>query len=127
MTTISNSKEVTQRTYLPEQSGSKSASQVKSVKTDGGLKEGQSLSPKPINDSLGHVLRSLQIVASLKDTTGAILEKMRAQMEEKGITPAKLNPAGANSKSLQVSQQISLQGDKGLVQQNREFLRQIQG
>jgi hypothetical protein len=127
MTSINNSIDITHlQTNRSEQHSFNTTDQVKSGTIGKGEKESQPRKPQILNDTLGHALKNLLVVDNIKDTTGAILDKMKAQIEGKGINLPNLDQAGAASKSLQLGQDISIQGNLGLVQANREFLRQFQ-
>lgn len=128
MTSINNSIDFTYlQTNRSENHSVKTSDQVKSGGVEKETKESQLTQPQGLNDTIGHTLRNHQEVYHIKDTTGAILDKMKAQIDGKGINYPDLDQARAASKSLQVAQEVSLQGNNGLVQQNREFLKQFQG
>jgi hypothetical protein len=128
MTSINNSVDIT---FLPanrsEQTSARTAYPLKNGNVGGSPKENQSYPPQVVNDTLSQALKNLQVVNNIKDTTGAILAAMQAQMEGKGFNLANLNQANVTSKSLQVGQAIALLGAQGLVQTNQEILRQFQG
>jgi hypothetical protein len=110
----------------PQQRNILIADQQKSGRTDTGVKVVSEFPPEVIADSLGHLLKNLQIVRQLKDTTGVILEEMKAQMEGRGIKVVDMTLEAANAKSQQASENISKQNDLSLVQINRDFLRHFQ-
>lgn len=127
MNSIDNSVTITLlQTKSPDNSYNRSTGQGSNGKAGESVKGDRPYPPEVINDSLGHLLKSLQVVNPIKDTTGAILEEIKAQMEGKGINVANLNSESANAKSLQVGQDLSLQSGRGLVQMNKEILRQLQ-
>lgn len=128
MPTINNSVEITfSQTDRLGKNASLYVGQAKDGKTGESLKENKVYPPVVINDTLDFALKNPLLVNNIKDTTGVILEQMKAQLEWKGINLADMNPLTANSKSLEVRENISSQGESGLAQVNREFLRMLKG
>jgi flagellum-specific peptidoglycan hydrolase FlgJ len=129
-----------QQVYKTDQTSSKTAGQANSGRTNDRPKETSADFPHAINDTFHRSLNNSQAVNYIKDTTGAILEQMKAQLQagikkvdlivqtsgrQMGID--NLDEAGANIKSLQIGAAIALQGNKSLVQTNLEILQMLQG
>jgi hypothetical protein len=128
MNSINNSVDIALlQTNRSDQTTVRTVIQGQTGRSGPGSKESQTFPPNIVNDTLGHVLKNLQFANNIKDTTGEILAAMQAQMDGKGIKLANLNQESVTSKSLQVGQALSLQGAQGLVQTNKDILRQFQG
>lgn len=90
------------------------------------LSDNKALAPDIINDTVDLVSKS-RLIFPIKDTTGVILEKMKAQLEAgtRGTEP--VDPAVANAKSFQIGTELTRLPDKNLVQTRFDFLRFLIG
>ncbi|MBI3594062.1 MAG: hypothetical protein HY200_03825 [Nitrospirae bacterium] len=100
--------------------------QARDQKAGENLSDNKIFAPDMINDTVDLVSKS-RLIFPIKDTTGAILEKMKAQLEAgiRGTEP--LDPAAANAKSFQIGTELTRQPDKNLVQTRFDFLRFLIG
>ena len=128
MTSIDNNVNITfLQANRVEKNGSLYDDRAKDCKSGKSLKEEKVDPPFVINDTLDLALKNALLANKIKDTTGVILEQMKAQLEGKGINVVDLNSLTADSKSLDVKENLSSQGGSGLAQANREFLRMLKG
>jgi hypothetical protein len=127
-----------QQVYRSDQTSSKPADRANSGRTDDNPKDNSADSPHAINDTFHRSLNNSQAVNYIKDTTGAILEQMKAQLQAgikkvdlivqtsgRQMMIANLDEAGASFKSLQVGQAISLLGDKSITRTDSQFLQML--
>jgi hypothetical protein len=77
-----------------------------------------------LNDTTGKALANTEFVNEIKDTTGAILERMQSQWNAstKEVGSSILTPSDAEAKSLTVAHAISGLGKQGIVQGYSSFV-----
>ena len=81
-----------------------------------------------LNDTTGQALQNTALVLNIKDTTGAILDRINYQLgiSMKGLTLSVLDSSSAGPMSLQVGAAISRLGSSGMVQGDSDVLRLLQ-